>query len=46
MDLDNKHTATETEEWIARARNAIDEKAKPKGSLGKLEDWAVRYAPT
>lgn len=44
MEHDSKHKSGQDEDWIARARVAIDEKAKPKGSLGKLEDWAVRYS--
>jgi hypothetical protein len=30
-------------DWSAEARRVMDEKAKPPGSLGRLEDWAVRY---
>jgi len=29
-------------DWTATARKAMDGKAKPLGSLGALEDWAVR----
>ncbi|PSC74487.1 nicotinate-nucleotide-dimethylbenzimidazole phosphoribosyltransferase isoform B [Micractinium conductrix] len=28
--------------WLVRAQEAVDGKAKPKGSLGLLEEWAVR----
>ncbi|KAJ3382500.1 hypothetical protein HDU84_004250 [Entophlyctis sp. JEL0112] len=31
-------------QWIANAQAEIDSKTKPPGSLGRLEDWAVRVA--
>ena len=30
------------QDWTKLAREEMDAKAKPPGSLGALEDWAVR----
>lgn len=30
--------------WLLEARQEIDAKAKPPGSLGLLEDWAVKIS--
>ncbi|KAL4420502.1 hypothetical protein ABPG75_010158 [Micractinium tetrahymenae] len=35
-------SATEHQLWLQRAQQAMDAKAKPPGSLGLLEEWAVR----
>jgi hypothetical protein len=40
-----ENTEIEHMDYATAARTALDEKTKPRGSLGLLEDWAVRCVP-